>query len=103
MPNAEANIERDLDFIILKTEQLFGIIEQENYQHLETKELVRQQLIEQFFLNYSADEIISVSDKIEHLVELSTTVTELCENAFEQTKQDILKVKQVDKIKKAYK
>lgn len=96
-------IERDLDFIILKTQQLFGIIEREQYQHLETKELIRQQLIEQFFLNYSADEIVTVSEKFEQLVNLSTNVTKQCENLFEQTKQDILKVKQVTKIKKAYK
>ncbi|MBL4942730.1 MAG: hypothetical protein JKY81_13845 [Colwellia sp.] len=95
-------IERDLDFILLKTQQLFGIIEQEKYQHLETKEIVRQQLIEQFFLDYSSNEIIAVSDKLQRLVDLSTKVTEQCESIFEQTKQDILKVKQVDKIKKAY-
>jgi len=97
------DIERDLDFIILKTQQLFGIIEQEQYQRLETKELVRKQLIEQFFLNYPADEIATVSEKFQKLVDLSTEVTEHCEGLFEQTKQDILKVKQVSKIKKAYK
>ena len=97
------DIERDLDFIILKTQQLFGIIEQEQYQRIETKELVRKQLIEQFFLNYSAEEIVAVSDKLDLLINLSTEVTEQCESLFEQTKQDILKVKQVSKIKKAYK
>lgn len=97
------DIERDLDFILFKTHQLFDVIEQEQYQLLETKELVRQQLIKQFFLNYTPDEIILVSDKFQALVDLSTKVTEQCENIFEQTKQDILKVKQVSKIKKAYK
>ena len=96
-------IERDLDFIIAKTQQLFNIVEQEQYQLLETKELVRQQLVEQFFINYSADEIAAVSDKFQKLVTLSTEITEQCEGLFEQTKQDILKVKQVGKIKKAYK
>lgn len=97
------NIERDLDFILLKTQQLFTIVEKEKYQLLETKELIRQQLIEQFFLDYSSNEIIAVSEKLQQLVDLSTEVTEQCESLFEQTKQDILKVKQVDKIKKAYK
>lgn len=97
------DIERDLDFIILKTQQLFGIVEQEKYQLLETKELVRQQLIEQFFLNYSKDEIITVSEKLQELVALSSKITKQCENIFEQTKQDILKIKKVNKIKKAYK
>jgi len=98
-----SNIERDIDFIIIKTRQLFDVIEQEKYQLLETKELIRQQLIEQFFLNYPQDEIVSVSEKFQLLVELSTIVTEQCENIFEQTKHDILKIKKVDKIKKAYK
>jgi len=97
------DIERDLDFIILKTHQLFNIIKQEKYDLLETKELIRQQLIKQFFLNYSADEIVTVGEKFQLLVNLSTDATEQCENLFEQTKQDILKVKQVTKIKKAYK
>jgi hypothetical protein len=97
------DIERDLDFILLKTQQLFGIIEQEEYQLLETKELIRQQLIQQFFSNYTPDEIITVSEKFETLINLSTKVTEQCEVIFEQTKHDILKIKKVDKIKKAYK
>lgn len=97
------DMERDLDFIILKTQQLFSIIEQEQYQRIETKELIRKQLIEQFFLNYSADEIVVVSDKLDLLINLSTKVTEQCEELFEQTKLDILKIKQVDKIKNAYK
>ncbi len=97
------DIERDLDYIILKTQQLFNIVEQEKYQLLETKELIRKQLIEQFFLNYSHDEIITVNEKLQQLVELSTEITEQCEGVFEQTKHDILKVKQASKIKKAYK
>jgi hypothetical protein len=97
------DIERDIDFILLKTQQLFIIIEKEEYQLLETKELVRKQLIEQFFLDYSAEEIITVNDKLQTLVNLSTEVTEKCENIFDQTKQDILKVKKVSKIKNAYK
>lgn len=97
------DIERDLDFILLKTQQLFDIVEKEQYQRLETKELIRQQLIEQFFLDYTADEISTLSEKFQQLVDLSTKVTEECEGIFEQTKQDILKVKQVGKIKKAYK
>jgi hypothetical protein len=95
--------ERDLDFILLKTQQLFGIIEQEKYHLLETKELIRQQLIEQFFVNHTAEDILTVSEKMQDLVNLSTQITEQCESLFDQTKQDILKVKQVDKIKKAYK
>jgi len=97
------NIERDIDFILLKTQQLDNIVEQGDYQKLETKELIRQQLIQQFFLNYSADEIVEVSDKFQQLIDLSSKITEQCESIFEQTKQDILKVKQVSKIKKAYK
>ena len=98
-----SDINSDLDFIILKTQQLFNIVEQEKYQQLETRELVRQQLIEQFFLNYTADEIVTVSDKFQKLVDLSTKITQQCEEVFENTKQDILKIKQVGKIKKAYK
>jgi len=97
------DIERDINFIILKTQQLFGIIEQEKYSLLETKELIRQQLIEQFFLNYPPDEIVTVSEKFQLLITISTKITEQCEGIFEQTKHDILKVKQVSKIKKAYK
>lgn len=98
-----SDINSDLDFIILKTQQLFDIVEQEKYQQLETRELVRQQLIEQFFLNYTADEIVTVSEKFQKLVDLSTKITQQCEEVFENTKQDILKIKQVGKIKKAYK
>ena len=97
------DIERDLDFIILKTQQLFGLVEQERYDLLETKELIRQQLIDQFFLNYPADDIVTVSEKFEILVNLSAKTTEQCESIFKQTKHDILKVKKVDKIKSAYK
>ncbi len=97
------DIERDLDFIILKTQQLFSIVEQEKYELLETKELIRKQLIEQFFLNYTADEIVKVNEKFETLVNLSAKITEQCESLFEQTKDDILKIKKVGKIKNAYK
>lgn len=97
------DIERDLDFIILKTQQLFTLVKQEEYHLLETKELVRKQLIEQFFLNYSPDEIAVIGDKFQQLVNLSNEVTKQCEEDFNQTKQDILKLKQVDKIRKAYK
>ena len=97
------DIERDLDFIILKTQQLFTLVKQEEYHLLETKELVRKQLIEQFFISYSPDEIAVVGDKFQQLVNLSNEVTKQCEEDFNQTKQDILKLKQVDKIRKAYK
>jgi hypothetical protein len=97
------DIERDLDFIIVKTQQLFDMVEQKQYHLIETRELVRQQLIEQFFINYTADEIVTVNEKFQKLVDFSTQITEQCESIFEQTKKDILKVKQVGKIKKAYK
>jgi len=97
------DIERDLDFIINKTQRLFKVIEQEQYQLLDSKELVRQQLINQFFIDYPPEEILSVGEKFQQLVELSTTITQECENIFAQTKDDILKIKKVDKIKKAYK
>jgi len=97
------DIERDLDFIINKTQRLFKVIEQEQYQLLESKELVRQQLINQFFIDYPPEEILKVGEKFQQLVELSTTITQECENIFAQTKDDILKIKKVDKIKKAYK
>lgn len=97
------DIERDLDFIILKTQQLFDIVEREEYQFLETKELIRKQLIEQFFLNYSMEAIAEYSVKFEHLITLSEEIVKQCEGIFEQTKHKILKVKQVEKIKKAYK
>lgn len=97
------DIERDLDFIINKTQRLFKLIEQEQYQLLESKELVRKQLINQFFIDYTPEEIVSVSEKFQQLVELSTTITLECENIFAQTKDDILKIKKSNKIKKAYK
>jgi hypothetical protein len=97
------DIERDLDYIIIKTQQLFDMIEQKKYHLIETKELVRQQLIEQFFVNYTADEIVTVNEKFQKLVNFSTQITKECESIFEQTKKDILKLKQVGKIKKAYK
>ena len=97
------DIERDLDFIINKTQRLFKLIEQEQYQLLESKELVRKQLINQFFIDYTPEEIVSVSEKFQQLVEPSTTITLECENIFAQTKDDILKIKKSNKIKKAYK
>lgn len=97
------DIERDLDFILLKTNQLVTVINQQDYDLLESKELVRQQLIKQFFVDYSAEDIVTVSDKFQQLVTLSTDITEQCEQIFEQSKQDILKIKQSAKIKKAYK
>lgn len=97
------DIERDLDYIIMKTQQLFTIVEQEDYHLLETKELIRQQLIEQFFINYSADDITIVANKFDTLVSLSANLTKQCENILAQTKHDILKIKKVEKIKKAYK
>ncbi len=96
------DIERDIDFIITKTKQLFGVIEKEQFDLLNTKELGRQQLIDQFFINYSQEQLLDVSDKLDQLLTISTEVTELCENCFEQTKQNILKIKKSDKIKKAY-
>jgi len=96
-------IERDIDFIIEKTQQLFKVIEQEKYQLLESKELVRQQLISQFFINYSSEQLLEVSNKLQDLVDLSTQVTQQAEQLFERTKQDILKIKKSDKVKKAYK
>ena len=97
------DIERDIDFIINKTQRLFKVIEQEQYQQLESKELVRQQLIEQFFINYTPEEILNVSEQFQELIDLSTAVTLECENIFAQTKDDILKIKKADKIIKAYK
>jgi len=43
-----------------------------------------------------------VGEKFEYLIALSTELTQLCEEIFSQTKQDILKIKQTSKIKKAY-
>ncbi len=97
------DIERDLDFILLKTNQLVTIVRQEKFELLESKELIRQQLINQFFLDYSAKDIVTVAEKFQQLVTLSAEITAQCERIFEQSKQDILKIKQADKIKKAYK
>ena len=83
------DIERDIDFIITKTKQLFAVIEKEQFDLLSTKELVRQKLIDQFFINYSQEQLLDVSDKLDQLLTLSTEVTELCERCFEETKQDI--------------
>lgn len=96
------NIEDDLDYIMSKTQQLFTLLEKEQYPLLETKELVRQQLIQQFFINYSLKEISTVSKKFQQLVDLSTQVTIDCEEKFETTKSNILKIKKSAKIKNAY-
>jgi len=97
-----SEIEKDLDFIILKTKQLLTVVTDEQYHKIETKELVRKQLINQFFLEYSPEQIAMVGEKFEYLIALSTELTQLCEAIFSQTKQDILKIKQTSKIKKAY-
>lgn len=96
-------IEQDLDFIILKTQQLFSVIQKEEYQLIQSKELVRKQLIEQFFLNYTVDEIATVSEKFQTLVNISKEAMQECEALFEQTKKDIVRFKKISKIKKAYK
>jgi len=98
----QTDINKDLDFIIKKTQQLFSVIEKEQYHLVDTKELVRQQLIDQFFSDYSPAQIATAGEKFEHLIELSTNITQQCETAFSQVKQDILKLKQVGKIKDAY-
>jgi len=98
----QIEINKDLDFIIKKTQQLFSLVEQGQYHLVDTKELVRQQLINQFFSDYTPEQIAEVGEKFEQLIELSTIITQHCEAAFSQVKQDILKVKQVGKIKKAY-
>jgi len=95
-------IEKDLDFIILKTKQLFTVVADEQYHKIETKELVRKQLINQFFLEYPPERIALVGEKFEYLITLSTELTQLCEEIFSQTKQDILKIKQTSKIQQAY-
>ena len=46
------SIENDIDFIITKTHRLQAIIDNEDYHLLESKELVRQRLIQQFFDDY---------------------------------------------------
>jgi len=98
----KTEIDQDLDFIINKTRQLFSLIKKEQYHLVDTKELVRQQLINQFFSDYSPEQIATVGEKFEQLVALSTTLTQQCEVDFSQMKQEILKIKQVGKINKAY-
>ncbi len=100
MPSSD--IERDIDFIINKTQQFAELVAQEQYHLLETKELVRQQLIQQFNDNYSTDEMLQVQDKLLLLQQLSTDITQQCELILSATKQDILKLKQVNKVKQAY-
>ena len=101
MPSSD--IERDIDFIINKTQQFAELVAQEQYHLLETKELVRQQLIQQFNDNYSTDEMLQVQDKLLLLQQLSTDITQQCEHILSSTKQDILKLKQASKVIKAYK
>lgn len=101
MPTSD--IEQDIDFIIVKTQQLADVVAQEQYHLLETRELVRQQLIQQFNDNYSADEMLQVQDKLLLLQQLSTEITQQCEAILASTKQDILKLKQASKVIKAYK
>lgn len=103
MDNINQNdINKDIDYIIKKTQKLFTLVEQGKYHLVDTKEVVRQQLIDQFFTDFSPEQIATVGVKFEQLIELSTTITEHCESAFSQVKQDILKIKKAGKIKKAY-
>jgi len=97
------SIENDIDFIITKTHRLQAIIDNEDYHLLESKELVRQRLIQQFFDDYKPEEIIQVTEKLELVVSLSEHISKQCEDIYEGTKQDILKLKKSDSIKKAYK
>jgi hypothetical protein len=97
------DIERDIDYILSKTNKLFTLIEQEKYHLIESKEVVRKQLIDQFFIDYSPEEIVNVSEKFELLVKLTTTITQTCEALFQQTKDNIVKIKKSDDIIKAYK
>lgn len=99
---SNSDIERDIDFIIDKTKELATIVTQEQYHLLETKELIRQQLIQQFNDNYSAAEMANVEDKLVLLYQLSTEITQRCEDVLTQTKQNILKLKQANKVKQAY-
>jgi len=96
-------INQDIDFIIEKTKQLTNIVDQEQYHLLETKELIRQQLVQQFNDDYSANDMLQVQDKLILLHELSTHITQQCEKILTKTKEDILKLKQVKKVNKAYK
>lgn len=96
-------IEADLDYILEKTEQLFTVVSEEKYHLLETKELIRQQLIEQFFKNYSPEEIGTFAEKFELLVSKTESLNAQCEAIFDDTKQDILKLKKSASVKKAYK
>ena len=97
------NINNDLDFIIAKTQRLQDVVDNKDYHLLESKELIRQHLITQFFANYSPEEIVTVTEKLEHLVKLSESISEQCETIFEDTKQDILKLKRSSNVKNAYK
>ena len=97
------NIEQDIDYILEKTQQMLVVVENEQYHLLETKELIRQQLLQQFSSNYTSDEMLAVAEKLEKLVTLSTELTQQCEEIFSDTKQDILKLKKAEKVKNAYK
>jgi len=97
------NIEQDIDYILKKTQQMVVVVENEQYHLLETKELIRQQLLQQFSLNYTPEEMLAVGDKLQTLVTLSTELTQQCEEIFSDTKQDILKLKKAEQVKKAYK
>ena len=97
------NINNDLDFIIAKTQRLQDVVDNKDYHVLESKELIRQQLITQFFANYSPEEIVTVTEKLVHLVKLSESISEQCETIFEDTKHDILKLKRSSNVKNAYK
>jgi hypothetical protein len=60
-------------------------------------------LIDQFFIDYLPEEIVTVNDKLDKLIQLSYSLTQQCENLFQQTKDNILKVKKSDQVIKAYK
>ncbi|MGB0936174.1 MAG: hypothetical protein ACPGTQ_01885 [Colwellia sp.] len=96
-------IESDIDFILKKTYQLFELVEHKKYHLIESRELVRKQLIDQFFIDYLPEEIITVQDKLDTLIELTSSLTQACESLFQQTKDDILKVRKSGDVIKAYK
>jgi hypothetical protein len=95
-------IECDIDFILKKTNQLFKVVENKQYHLIESKELIRKHLIDQFFIDYLPEEIVTVNDKLDKLIQLSYSLTQQCENLFQQTKDNILKVKKSDQAIKAY-
>jgi len=99
---SESDIESGIDFIIKKSEQLFTVIEKKQYHLLETRELVRKQLINQFFANYSSEQMLEVSEKFHYLITISAEITQQCEDVLQQTKEDIIKLKKSKEIKNAY-